>query len=189
MDLNRRTAVVVGVLMLAAYGVLVSLFTESLPIVVSLELMSGAAVITIAVLMLPLFKPWNKRITLGYLASKVIEGWLMIIAGILLLSNSSLLLGIRDFIHLSHAYFFILASMLFYFLLYQSKLIPRFISVWGVIALVSLLIGNLLEITGNTHPMIKFFYPLIMLNEVFLAIWLMVKGFNPTDKTEMNQSK
>ncbi len=26
--------------------------------------------------------------------------------------------------------------------------------------------------------MIKLFYPLIMLNEVFLAIWLIVKGFN-----------
>ncbi len=104
----------------------------------------------------------------------------MIIAGILLLSSSSLLLGIRDFIQVSHAYFFILASLFFYYLLYQSKLIPRFISVWGVIALVSLLIGNLLEITGNTHPMIMLFFPLIMLNEIFLAIWLMVKGFNPS---------
>ncbi len=178
-----------GVLILAAYGVLVSLFTESLPIVVLLELMSGVAVIIIAVLMYPLLKPCNRRITLGYLASKVVEGGLTVVASMLLLSNSSVLLKIRDLINVSHAYFFILASMLFYYLLYRSKLIPRFISVWGVIALVSLLIGNLLETAGNTHPMIKFFYPLIMLNEVFLAIWLMVKGFNPTDKTEMNQSK
>jgi hypothetical protein len=28
------------------------------------------------------------------------------------------------------------------------------------------------------YPMIKLFYPLIMLNEVFLAIWLIVKDFN-----------
>lgn len=178
MNSSRRTSIIVGVLILAAYGVLVSLFTESLAIVVSLELMSGVAVIAIAVLMFPLLKPWNKRITLGYLAAKVIEGGLMIIAGLLLLSSSSVLLGIRDLIYVSHAYFFILASMLFYYLLYQSKLIPRFISVWGVIALISLLIGNLLEIAGNTHPMIKLFYPLIMLNEVFMAIWLLVKGFN-----------
>ena len=178
MNSNRRTAVVVGVLILAAYGVLASLFTESLPIVLLFELISGAAVIAISVLMFPLLKPLNKRITLGYLTAKVIEGGLMIIAGILLLSSSSLLLGIRDFIHVSHAYFFILASMVFYYLLYQSKLLSRFISVWGVIALISLLIGNLLEIAGNTHPMIKLFYPLIMLNEVFMAIWLITKGFN-----------
>ena len=186
MNSNRRTAIIVGVLILVAYSVLVSLFTESLTLIVLFELMSGAAVIAIAVLMFPLFKPWNKRITLGYLAVKAIEGGLMIIAAILLLSNSSLLPGIRDLIHVSHGYFFILASMLFYYLLYQSKLIPRFISVWGVIALVSLLIGNLLELTGNTHPMIKLFYPLIMLNEIFLAIWLIVKGFTSSAKAEIN---
>ncbi len=180
---NRRTAIIVGVLILAAYSVLVSLFTESLTLIVLFELLSGAAVIAIAVLMFPLFKPWNKRITLWYLAAKVIEGGLMVIAGLLLLSSNSSLLGIRDLIHVSHAYFFILASMLFYYLLYQSKLIPRFISVWGVIALISLLAGNLLEIAGNTHPMIKLFYPLIMLNEILLAIWLIVKGFNPSEKT------
>ena len=108
----------------------------------------------------------------------------MIIASILLLSDSSFFLGIRDLIYMSHAYIFILASMLLYYLLYRSKLLPRFISVWGVIALVSLLIGNLLEIAGNTHPMIKLFYPLIMLNEIFMAIWLISKGFNSTAITK-----
>ncbi len=180
MDSRSRTSKIVGVLILAAYCVLGSLFLESLTIVVLLELMSGAVVIAIAVLMLPLLKPWNKRITLGYLAAKVIEGGLMIIASILLLSDSSFFLGIRDLIYMSHAYIFIMASMLLYYLLYRSKLLPRFISVWGVIALVSLLIGNLLETAGNTHPMIKLFYPLIMLNEVFMGIWLIAKGFNPT---------
>ena len=183
MNSNRRTAVIVGVLILVAYGVLGSLFLESLILIVLFELISGAAVIAIAVLMYPLLKPWNKGLTLGYLIAKVVEGGLMIIAGLLLLSNSSLLLGIRDLIHISHAYFFIPASMLLYYLLYQSKLIPRFISVWGVFALVSLLIGNLLEIAGNTHPMIKLFYPLIMLNEIFMAIWLIVKGFNLSENT------
>ncbi len=174
---NRKTAIIVGVLILTAYGVLVSLFTESLTIIVLFEAMSGGAVIAIAVLMFPILKPWNKRITIGYLVAKVFEGGLMIFAGILLLSNSSLLLGIRDLINVSHAYFFIAASMLLYYLLYQSKIIPRFISIWGVAALISLLIGNLLEISGNTHPMIKLFYPLIMLNEIFLAIWLISRGF------------
>ncbi len=178
MDSYRKTSIDVGLLILAAYGVLVSLFTESLPKVVFFELMSGTAVIVIAVLMVPLFQPFSKKLTLGYLASKVVEGGLMIIASILLLSESSVLLKIRELIYVSHAYFFIVASMLFYYLLYRSNLLPRFISVWGMIALVSLLIGNLLEVMGNTHPMIKLFYPLIMLNEVFMAIWLIVKGFN-----------
>ncbi len=184
MNSNRKTAILVGVLILTAYGVLVSLFTESLKIIVLFEAMSGVAVIAIAVLMFPIFKPWNKRITIGYLVVKVLEGGLMIIAGILILSNSSLLLGIRDLINVSHAYFFIAASMLLYYLLYQSKIIPRFISIWGVVALISLLIGNLLEVMGNTNPMIKLFYPLIMLNEIFLAIWLISRGFRISTKED-----
>jgi Domain of unknown function (DUF4386) len=174
----RKTAVLVGILILAAYGVLASLFFESLTIIVLFESVSGAVVIIIAILMFPILKPWNKKITIGYFVAKVVEGGLMIIAGFLLLSNNTTFLGMRDIINVSHAYFFIIASMLLYFLLYQSKIVPRFISVWGVIALISLLIGNLLEISGNTHAMIKLFYPLIMLNELFLAIWLIVKGFN-----------
>lgn len=57
MNSNRRTSKILGVLILAAYCVLGSLFLESLTIVVLLELMSGAVVIAIAVLMWPLLKP------------------------------------------------------------------------------------------------------------------------------------
>jgi Domain of unknown function (DUF4386) len=178
MKTYRKTAVLVGVLILTAYGVLASLLFESVVIVVLFESISGAAVIIIAILMFPVLKPWNKKLTISYLVAKAVEGGLIIIAGVLLFSDSAYFLGIRDLINVSHAYFFITASMLMYYLLYQSKIIPQFISVWGMIALISLLIGNLLEITGNTDPMIKLFYPLIMLNELFLAIWLIVKGFN-----------
>ena len=66
--------------------------------------------------------------------------------------------------------FFILGALIFYYLLYQSKLIPRFISVWGLIAvaMVPLQYFNLGLIL--VLPMIS--------NEIFLAIWLIVKGFN-----------
>jgi len=78
MNSNRKTSIAVGVLILVAYGVLGSLFLESLALIVLFELISGAAVIAIAVLMFPLFKPWNKRITFGYLATKALEGGLML---------------------------------------------------------------------------------------------------------------
>jgi hypothetical protein len=102
----------------------------------------------------------------------------MIIAGIMFLSQNALLLEIRDWIYVSHAYIFILGALIFYYLLYQSKLIPRYISVWGVIAVIMLLVGNLLEIMGFSLAMLIFLFLPIMLNEVFLAIWLIAKGFN-----------
>jgi len=175
---QRKSAIIVGALILIAYDVLISGTLELKIIVMLLELISGVAVIAIAVIMFPILKPYNERLTVGYVVFKFIEGFLMIIAGIIFLSHSTSLLEVRDWIYVSHAYIFILGALIFYYLLYQSKLIPRFISVWGVIALILLLVGNLLEIMGLSPAMLIFLYLPIMLNEVFLAIWLIVKGFN-----------
>ena len=175
---QRKSAIIVGVLILIGYGVLFSGIFESLIIVMLIELICSFAVIGIAVIMFPILKPHNKRLTLGYVVCKIIEGVLLIIGGILILSLSTLLLEVRDWIYGSQAYIFILGALIFYYLLYQSKLIPRFISAWGVIALIMLLVGNLLEIMGFSPEMLIFLYLPIMLNEVFLAIWLIVKGFN-----------
>ena len=187
----RKTAMIVGALILIAYGVLASSIIESKMIVMLFEAISGVAVIGIAVLMFPFFKPYNKRLSLRYLVLKTVEGALMIIAGIMFLSP--LLLGARDWIYMVHTYIFILSALLFYYLLYRSKLIPRFISVWGVIAIILLLMVNLLEITGYSHPMLIYLYLPIVSNEVFLAVWLMVKGFNPsaidTAKSDIDEKK
>jgi len=174
---QRRSSIIVGALILIAYAVLFSGGLEAL-IVMLLELISGVAVIGIAVIIFPILKPHNEKLDIGYLVIKIIEGGVMIIAGIMFLSQNTLLLEIRDWIYVSHAYIFILSALIFYYLLYQLKLIPRFISVWGVIAVIILLVGNLLEIMGISPVMLIFLFLPIMLNEVFLAIWLIVKGFN-----------
>ena len=174
---QRRSSIIVGALILIAYAVLFSGTLEAL-IVMLIELISGVAVIGIAVIMFPILKTYNEKLDLGYIIIKIIEGGLMIIAGIMFLSQNTLLLEIRDWIYVSHAYIFILGALIFYYLLYQSKLIPRYISVWGVIAVIMLLVGNLLEIMGFSLAMLIFLFLPIMLNEVFLAIWLIAKGFN-----------
>lgn len=189
----RKTAMIVGALILVAYGVLASSVTESKIIVMIFEVISGAAVISIAVLMFPFFKSFSKRLAVSYLSLKAVEGSLMIIAGILF--SSILFFGARDGIYVVHAYIFILSALIFYYLLYRSRLIPRFISIWGVIAIILLLITNLLELTGYDHPMLLYLYLPIVSNEVFLAAWLMVKGFNPSAigsesaKTGINEIK
>jgi hypothetical protein len=129
--------------------------------------------------MFPLFKPYNKTASLWYLVFRGIEGGLMIIAGVLFLSHNPLLLEIRHGIYVWHGYIFAVAALIFYYLLYQSNLVPRWISVWGVIAAILLILVNLLEITGLIPGLMILYLPII-LNEVVLAIWLMVKGFNPS---------
>jgi hypothetical protein len=76
--------------------------------------------------------------------------------------------------------FFSLGALLFYYLLYQAKLLPRFISVWGFISAVLILILNLLSLNLEIGISIGMIFALPMiLNEIFLGIWLIVKGFNP----------
>ncbi|WP_105615455.1 DUF4386 domain-containing protein [Vallitalea okinawensis] len=181
MKKKRKTSIIVGVLILIAYCVLASTLIESKILVMLFEVISGIAVIGISVLMFPIFKPYNNRVTVSYLLLKIIEGSLMIIAGILFLASNDVLFGMRDSVYTSHTYIFIISAYMFYYLLYKSKIIPRWISVWGVIAVILLLIVNLMELTNNIIPMLilGIGYSQIMLNEVFLAIWLMVKGFNP----------
>ena len=77
---------------------------------------------------------------------------------------------------------FCLGGLMYYFIFYQAKLVPRWLSIWGMIALVLLLAavlvtlfdGEPFSVSGN---LIYLALP-IALQELALAVWLIVKGFN-----------
>jgi hypothetical protein len=182
---NKTRAVLAGILILVAYGVLASEFTQSKIIVMLADTISGLAVIGIAVLMFPLFKQFDKPLSLGYLILKYAEGILMIIAGLLFLGTS--LQYMRDMVYEGfHIYVFIISAFMFYYLLYKSELIPRFISIWGASGIFALLVSTLLKLADIHYLMIDYLLALIITNEVFLAIWLVIRGFN---KSVINSAK
>jgi len=169
---------------------------------VLLELINGIAVVGIGVLMFPILKPHNENIALGYLGFRIIEAvfcCVIVIAplSLITLSQEYLEAGVADAAYfqtvgtLSIAerasvssllipIFFSLGALLFYYLLYQSKLLPRFISVWGLIGVALILTLNLLSLNLEIGISIGLIFALPMiLNEIFLGIWLIVKGFNP----------
>ncbi len=174
MNKNKKTAIIVGVLILVAYSMLLS--TTVAPIMgLFTEVTSGAAVIGIAILMCPLFKPHGLRIS--YLLLKIIEGLLMFTAGIFIFLEN---ITVYDSLYEIHVYAFAISAFFFYVLLIKTKLIPKFISVWGAIAAVCVLAANICTQLGFELSMTGaiFGYAPIILNEVFLAIFLMTKGFN-----------
>lgn len=174
---NKTRAILVGILILVAYGVLVGSLTQSKIIVMLADVISGLAVIGIAVLMFPLFKKLNKPISQGYLILNYAEGILMIIAGLLFLNTA--LQYMRDMIYGGlQLYAFIIGGFFFYYLLYKSEFVPKFISVWGALGIFTLLVSTLLKLASIQYPVIEYFLALIIINELFLAIWLFVKGFN-----------
>jgi hypothetical protein len=179
MNRNRKIAIIVGILILIAYSIVGANNPNEKTLGMVLEFISGLAVISIAILMFSFLKPYGKKIAQLYLALKGVEGILMVIAGVLFLIHTPSLLELRNQIYLVHGYIFAIPALMFYYLLYRSKLIPGWLSVWGVIAAILIIIVNFLEVM-EIIPVLEFLYFPIVANEVILAIWLMVKGFNLT---------
>ena len=72
---------------------------------------------------------------------------------------------------------FSLGAMMLYVVFYQSKLIPRWISGWGIVEAVLYLVAGLTALFGINLEMLM--YPMLP-QEMVMAVWLIVKGFNPS---------
>jgi len=72
---------------------------------------------------------------------------------------------------------FSLGALMFYYLLYQTRLIPRWISGWGIIAAILYLAAGLIAVFGTNLEILTM--PMF-LQEMVMAVWLIVKGFNPS---------
>ncbi len=82
---------------------------------------------------------------------------------------------------------FILGALMFYTVLYRSSLVPRWLSGWGLIAAVPYLATGLLDMTGlvsatmsSTSTIHSLMVLPLAVQEMVLAVWLIVKGFNPS---------
>ena len=183
-----------------------------------LMLIMGFAVAGIGIMMYPIFRKHNEALALGYAGFRIIEGVLFIVSVVSLLS---LLTLSQEFVKagaLDASYFqtigtllqeenywayhmgtisFGLAAPMFYYLLYQSKLIPRWLSGWGLLGVPLWLAVSLLIMFGldPSSTISTLLYLPIGVNEMVLAVWLIVKGFNPSAiasesaKTDINQIK
>jgi len=178
-NLDKRRAAVVGVLIFVAYSMLTYTITGNKPLGVITDILSGLAVIGIPLLLFPLFNAGsNTGLNYAYLAARMVEGALMIIGGLFILSPAYE--GYRNDIYQHvHIYFFIVGALFFYILLYRTQIVPRFISLWGLIATIALALVTVIQLLGVDKPILMILVLPLVLNEVFLAIWLMVKGFGP----------
>jgi hypothetical protein len=179
-----------------------------------IELIWALAIVGIIVTLFPILKKYNETLALGFSALRFIEAISAIIHSIIGLSlltlsqeyaatgfpdvsyfqtAGTLFLAARDWAFLIGAgLVWSLSALLLNYLLYQSKLIPRWLSVWGLVGAALSLANYLPQFFGIDSIEILFFP--IAVQEMVFAVWLIVKGFNssaiatlPT-KTDTNKS-
>ncbi len=172
-------------------------------IAVIFDLICGASVLAISVLLFPVLKVFSERVAIWYIAQRLTELVSFMISGLLLLTMLKIGLDLTNgyasesnnvetlAIYLRNArgnilnislLIYCLGAWSFYGLLYYSKLIPRFISLWGILGVTLLFIEILASVFGTSVGGIMIMLPL-GLNEIFLGIWLIVKGFNQIQNT------
>jgi len=177
----------------------------------------GAAAIGIAISIYPVLKKYNEGLALGSVGFRTVEGVLDIVAvmGLLLLITLSQefvkagapdssyfqtlgVLSVSGFhwaVNVMKLMAFSIGCLLYYIIFYRTKLIPRWLSGWGVVAAIMTMLSALLTMYGLFAPFstaqIILNLP-ILLQELVLAVWLIVKGFNPSaiaagsDKVSVN---
>lgn len=170
-----------------------------------LVLTMGLALAMVPAVIFPILKKYNEVLALGYIVFRgALETitYLVVVISFLLLASlgqkaalpaspdasslqalSALLLNVQDIGATITGFVFPLGALMLYSALYWSKLIPRWLSVWGAIGVLLHMAGCLMHIYGSinlfstTQDILAF--P-IFLQEMVMAVWLIIRGFNPS---------
>jgi hypothetical protein len=86
--------------------------------------------------------------------------------------------GVDRLGYLVHMLFFCLGGILWYYLLYASRSIPRALSIWGLVAVCLLTIPAVLVLYNRDWTILEILGLPYAPYEVVLGLWLIVKGFN-----------
>jgi len=165
-----------------------------------LVLVMGLPLAMVPAMMFPILKRQNEALAIGYVIFRgALESltyialamcWLLLVVvarqyadsgaavaaqfsnlGILLLKARDPILAVQDIV-------FSLGALMFYYLLYQARLIPRWITGWGFVGFVGYFSAGLICVLTGTHLVILLMP--MALQEMVMAVWLIVKGFNPS---------
>jgi hypothetical protein len=155
-----------------------------------LVLLAGFALAMVPVVFWPVGKRYNETLAMGYIVFRGgIEGviymvgalgWLLLIplstqpdaaplAGLVRTADPVIWEQVGVFP-------FALGALMFSVLLYQSRLVPRWLSVWGLVGAALYIVPPLGSMFG--HSLGVFMAPLAV-QEMVMAVWLIAKGFNP----------
>ena len=169
---------------------------------VLLWIISAFTSVGIAISLYPVLKEWNAGIALGSVIFRTIEAAFYMVGVVSLMSLltlsqqfttaaaadrtslqaiGDLLVSTREHAGLLAVFAFCLGAFLYYYLFFQTRLIPRWLSGWGIAAIILMMAACVLALfSGNLVTSYPPLWAPIAVQEMVLAVWLIVKGFNPS---------
>jgi hypothetical protein len=186
---------------LGAPNHLSTVFANSLMVAIGavLWLMAVAGDTAHGILMFPVLKQHSERIAVGYLAARIVDAVFIAVMVLLLLlqiplgseylkaapSDAFYLQALSTVSVQASQYAYAigmsalgLSGLMLCYTLYKAKLVPRFVAVWGLVGYAVILIGMLSDIMGSGLGLASSLPGGLW--EVFIGVWLIVKGFNPS---------
>jgi Domain of unknown function (DUF4386) len=170
-----------------------------------LQFLMAIACAGISLALYPILKRFNAGLAIGAAGFRLIENMLQILKAV---SMITLLALSQEFIRAGSpatSYFqgageiirtasdwmingpalicFAIGASMYYIVFYQHSLMPRWLSGWGLVSLVLVMITSMLVMTGiiPAFGIIQVTANLsILVQEMVFAVWLIVKGFNPS---------
>ena len=162
------------------------------------------AIPLIPVFAYPVLRKHSETLALAYIVFRLFEAVLFVLVDITKLSlikvsqlylaaessNAAILESIgatiqgwNEWAWVFYVLIFGFGALIFYVALYQSKLLPRWISICGLIAIVMMMTSALLAMFGVELPDAIFGLLVVPIGvqEMVMAVWLIIKGFNPIE--------
>ena len=164
-----------------------------------LEIFSTAAIVGIPIAMFPLLKKYSETLALSYVAARIFEGLTIFINTIVLLAilslskefvaasgsevffypaSGAILLAIREWGSLLVDVSFPLGAVIFNYLLLKTKLTSRWLALLGLLGGALWFATTPVRMFGFSPEWMEFLAAPIAFQEMILAAWLIVKGFN-----------
>jgi len=159
------------------------------------------AIPLIPVFAYPVLRKHSETLALGYVVFRLFEAVLFVLVDItklalikvsqlylaaesstvgLIESVGATIQGWNEWAWVFYVLIFGFGALIFYFALYQSKLLPRWVSIWGLISIVMMMTSALLAMFAVklSDAIFGLLVIPIAVQEMVMAVWLIVKGFN-----------
>ncbi len=171
----------------------------------ALKFFMGVACAGIGLALYPILKRYNEGLAFGAAGFRAIEGALHVVGALLYVvllalsqefvkagapassyfqtADEVINAGIGWFRDAANLLTFGIGALMYYVVFYQYRLVPRWLTVWGLVGITGTIISALLVMFHLLPPagtiQVILLMP-ILPQELVLAVWLIAKGFSPS---------